>query len=645
MSLELYRKAQKKGEHAYRKALLSGAYPYPQVLEDILSHESQVAEVPIGLHDIPLDFIAGTYTDGRRNSFANNFMPLLDEDTEFAVKWSRLADAHLAEGIQSPIKVYEYFHRFYVMEGNKRVSVLKYFDADSISGNVIRVLPPHNGAKRNRVYYEYLKFYHYCPVLFLEFTELGSYEEFQKFAGKAPEETWSTEEIRSLRMMHYRFRKAFMEVCGTTLTDVTPSDALLVYLHFYSYEEALNTQDFRENLKKIQEEITLLSKDQSVDLVLEPEDAPRRGLFGMFFQENPDRKLNIAFIFHKNPQVSTWAYGHELGMRHLEEKFKDQISVTRYQDITLETIDETLEDAIRNGADIIFSTTEIFIEHCNKAAAMHPKVNILSCGVNVAHVYISCYSARLYEAKYLSGLIAGSVCKDGKIGYLADNPSYGNIASVNAFAIGCQTVNPDAKVYLQWAAKKDADPEKFFRDHDISIISGRDIGTGSQSREFGLYQKTENGIQNLAVAILNWGVFYERLVKSILTGAFNETEKQSGGHAVNYWWGFRADVLDLVMDDDISPATRNLVRFLEKEIRNNLFHPFYGELYSQTGRVDNSDDQVISPKGIATMAWLNQNIVGSIPDISELTPAARALMMIQEETKEKPNEDSGSIGL
>ena len=49
--------------------------------------------------------------------------------------------AHLNEGIREPIKAYEFMNKFYVEEGNKRVSVLKFFDAVSIPGNVTRIVP------------------------------------------------------------------------------------------------------------------------------------------------------------------------------------------------------------------------------------------------------------------------------------------------------------------------------------------------------------------------------------------------------------------------------------------------------------------------------------------------------------------------
>jgi len=126
---EDYRNALRAGQKAYRACVARGQSPYLAVLDDILVNVNIVAQEPLGLVDIPSDSIVGTKTSGRHTAFAPNFMPLLGPDTEFATKWSNLCDAHLEEGIHTPIIAYEFLNRFYVVEGNKRVSVLKYYGA------------------------------------------------------------------------------------------------------------------------------------------------------------------------------------------------------------------------------------------------------------------------------------------------------------------------------------------------------------------------------------------------------------------------------------------------------------------------------------------------------------------------------------
>ena len=64
-------------------------------------------------------------------------------------------------------------NRFYVMEGNKRVSVMKFLNAVSIPGTVIRMLPKRNDTKENRLYYEFLDFYRVTGINYLDFSETG----------------------------------------------------------------------------------------------------------------------------------------------------------------------------------------------------------------------------------------------------------------------------------------------------------------------------------------------------------------------------------------------------------------------------------------------------------------------------------------
>ena len=93
-------------------------------------------------------------------AFSKNFLPLEKNRSEFAGKWVALCKAHLSEGIRDPIKVYEYMNFFYVIEGNKRVSVLKYYDASSINAQILRLIPKYNAEDRDiRLYYKFLDFY------------------------------------------------------------------------------------------------------------------------------------------------------------------------------------------------------------------------------------------------------------------------------------------------------------------------------------------------------------------------------------------------------------------------------------------------------------------------------------------------------
>ena len=154
-----YERARKKGLRSYQKAVMQGRYPFLPALDDILQEAGRMAEYPVGLKEVPLNQVAGTKTRGRQEAFADNFMPILAEKSEFAMKWDKLFDAQMEEGIRDPVKVYEYMWKFYVLEGNKRVSVLKYLDVPVIMADITRILPADHEDPNVQIYDEFVSFY------------------------------------------------------------------------------------------------------------------------------------------------------------------------------------------------------------------------------------------------------------------------------------------------------------------------------------------------------------------------------------------------------------------------------------------------------------------------------------------------------
>ena len=138
-ALAEYQKALKLGQKEVRECQQAGKPVNPAVLSQLIGDAADRA-VNIGLVEIPANRIIGTKTAGRISAFSPGFLPLLGRDTEFAAKWVDLCAAHLSEGIRDPIVCYEYYGNFYVQEGNKRVSVLRYFESPRIPGIVHRVL-------------------------------------------------------------------------------------------------------------------------------------------------------------------------------------------------------------------------------------------------------------------------------------------------------------------------------------------------------------------------------------------------------------------------------------------------------------------------------------------------------------------------
>ena len=630
MSLSDYTKAYKLGKKNYQYRMLHGELPTLEVLDDIIPTKGTFSEVPLGLVQIPIDQIVGTKTGGRSNAFAANFMPILRETSEFARKWAQLSTSHEEEGIREPIKAFEYMNRFYVQEGNKRVSVMKYYGVVSVPGEVTRIIPNRTNDKENKIYYEFLDFYELTKINYIWFSEEGNFKKLLEAVGKGPDEVWNDDERLEFSSIYRRFMAEYNAEDKGKLS-VTVGDAFLAFIKLYGYKEIdqMTTKELKELVEKSWEEFSLLEEDEDVELKMDP-NTEKKPLINMLLPFGIS-SLKVAFIYEKTPGSSAWTYAHELGRLHLDQTFPEEVSTVFYDNVTLDTIDERIEEAITDGCDIIFTTTPSFVQASVKAAIANPNVRILNCSVNTSHRYIRTYYARMHEAKFLMGAIAGAMSEHNRLAYIADYPIYGSIANINAFALGAKMINPRAEVYLEWTAKKDIDVMESVLEKQVDCISGKDMVIPEEaSRFFGIYHLEGDTARNLAMPLWHWGKFYEQMIRTIMDGTWKYDDDPTSKKAINYWWGMSAGVVDVVCSKNNLPiGTKRLVDLLKETISTGKFNPFSGILYSQGGIVQDDPAKSLTPEEIVTMDWLAENVIGSIPKEEELKEQSKPVVSQQ----------------
>lgn len=262
MSYGEYEKALALGQKEYKACRARDISPYPPVLDEVLEGKECRGEVNLGLLDVPIELITGTKSAGRQRAFSRSFYPLLEEDSELAIKWSSLCDAHLEEGIHDPITAYEYLHDFYIQEGHKRVSVLRYFGAVTVPAVVTRILPPMDGSLESKIYQEYLDFYARTGINYLWFSETGCFGRLQALVGKAPEEAWSEGERRDFFAFYHRFLGAYDAKSAKELMGkVTPGDALVMLMGLCGYKamEECTQQELKATLARLRAELRFIA--------------------------------------------------------------------------------------------------------------------------------------------------------------------------------------------------------------------------------------------------------------------------------------------------------------------------------------------------------------------------------------------------
>lgn len=629
--LEDYKNALKSGQRAYRACVARGQSPYLAVLDDILVNVNIVAQEPLGLVEIPAESIVGTKTSGRHTAFAPNFMPLLEPDTEFAGKWSNLCDAHLEEGIHTPIIAYEFLNKFYVQEGNKRVSVLKYFDAVRIAGTVTRLVPERNDSLENRIYYEFLDFYKLSKVNDVHFSRLGGYAKLQTLVCKASGESWTDDDRLSFSAFYTMFRQQFLALGGGGL-NLTAGDAMLVYLSVYRYADACEStpSQMKQNLEKLWDEVKVLTEPQAVALSLEPKQGPGEPLLAKLNIFTKPSELKVVFLHEHNAENSAWVRAHDKGIEALQQAFPDRVFITRKENIEPEVdAEQVLEDVAHDNADVVFTSSARMHTACLKVAAQHPKTRILNCSLNAPHPLVRTYYPRTYEVTYLLGMLAGVMARTDRVGYVAANPVYGIPAAVNAYAQGLKTVRPDAKVVLRWACLPDpAHPLDFSDRPDVEIFYARDNREPEGThRDYGLCRRQPDGtLQPLGLPVWRWDTFYTEIIRSIFDGAWDSDA--AGARAVNYWWGMSSGAEEIDYSKDLPAGTLQLLDLMEKMLSENNLRIFPEDLYAQ-GHVLHSPEAVVySPKELMEMDWLDECVEGALPHYDELDVKTHVLMAI-----------------
>lgn len=624
-NMDHYSKARREGLRVYQAAIQANADPYLPVLEDRVPNLSQLSRLSLGIQSIPLDRVIGSVSQGRSYAFSEGFLPILEVGSEFASKWEQLCESVESEGVNQPITVLEYLGYYYVIEGNKRTSVMKFLNARDIEADVTRVFPPRSADPAVVSYYEYCDFTRETGLFSLLFTQPGSYQKLVSLPGVRAGEQWTEDEILSLRKLYHYFSENYLSM--TKDRSVRPcGDAFLLYLTAFGYQAVRD-----DDMAKTAERIRLMSRefeqrDGRVNLVMELKDssAPKLPIPAIF---RPSR-VKAAFLFNRPVEDSAWNYWHNLGRLEAEEKLGGKVETVPLVIPSRTEFSEEIERLISEGYTAIFATSPVMLNSAVEPALKHPDVKFLCCSLLSNYTNIRTYYIRFYEAKFLLGMAAGILSGNGKIGYIADYPIYGAPAAANAFALGARMVNPQARIYLNWFSASWFNASNPFEDPEIRVVCNRDItAPNHQSRDYGLYLRNGQELLHMATLIPRWGPFYRMMIERILKGTFDLSESRQ--NVTNYWWGLGSGLLDVAFSSRFDSYAARTIRNFCEGIREGSFSPFEGELRDQAGVLRCTADRRLTPAEILCMDYLADNIVGTLPELDELIDSAKPLVRLQ----------------
>ena len=331
-------------------------------------------------------------------------------------------------------------------------------------------------------------------------------------------------------------------------------------------------------------------------------------------------KLKVGFVYISPIGDAGWTYQHELGRQAIVKHFGDKIE-TKYIDSVPEgpEAERVIRDLAQSGHDLIFTTSFGYMNPTLKVAKMFPKTTFEhSTGYKTAD-NVGTYMCRFYEARYLSGIIAGKMTKTNSLGYVAAFPIPEVIRGINAFTLGAKSVNPDIKVKVIWVNSW-FDPGKEREASEALITQGVDVLTHHTDSTAPTMTAEERGVYSIAyhsdmskygpnahltAATHVYGDFYTKTVQAVLDGNWKSEM---------VWSGIKEGSIKLAPINKVVPA--DVVAHVEavtKSIADGSFHPFMGPFNKQDGKLAVGQGKALTDDDLLGMNYYVEGVLGNLP--------------------------------
>ncbi|MDR1691939.1 MAG: hypothetical protein LBR72_01145 [Oscillospiraceae bacterium] len=468
------------------------------VLEPLLTE--MCGEMPLGLYEVPLKKVKGTYAAGRAGALSGDFMPLLKEESEFAAKWEALYNSSLQKGITDPIRVYEYLGYYYVLEGHKRVSVARVLSMYSLFAEVTRLFPQSGATSpEHEVFFEILGENKRRVIRHMWFSKPGRVTELRALTGGDEEKLESA--FTDFRTEYHR--QGFHQ----SIPAITTGDAFWQYAKIYPYDDI-------DNLARCRPQWEMLAHPAPVKTVSDPsEPGSRRLLRGAPPQ--------VAFLHRGTVKTRLSTAAHDIGRYALRREFPD---------LPLTVIDGLRGDNHElpelGKANLVFATDPVLSGLALRVALENRNASVLLYHEEPVGV-TGTYFANTEGASFLMGVLAGTLSRSARIGWVRFPRDFsGRRHDLQAFAQGARAARPYLRVYAGKPGEYPAELLRTWGERGVDTVFLPNPPFGAfrpPIKSFpGVYAHlcslSPSGqlTETLAAAAWHWEEFYRKLTRGII---------------------------------------------------------------------------------------------------------------------------------
>ncbi len=294
-------------------------------------------------------------------------------------------------------------------------------------------------------------------------------------------------------------------------------------------------------------------------------------------------KIQVGFVYVGPVGDHGWTYMHDQGRIMAEEHFGDDITTTYVESVKYgPDAERVMTQMAMNGVDIIFATSFGYMEQMLNVAKKFPNVKFEHATGYKTADNMSVYSSKFYEGRYVQGVIAGHMSKEGKAGYIASFPIPEVIRGINAFYLGATSVNPDFDIDVVWVntwydPAKEADAAKALINQGADIITQHTDSTAplSVAEELGIkgFGQASDMIgfapnTQLTSIIDQWGPYYIKRIQAALDGTWESSDT---------WGGMDTGMVEMAPMTNMPKDVADIAIKITKQINDGELDPFGGK--------------------------------------------------------------------
>ena len=165
--------------------------------------------------------------------------------------------------------------------------------------------------------------------------------------------------------------------------------------------------------------------------------------------EPEEEVIKAAFVYVGPVGDHGWTFAHDEGRQYLEASV-DNVETTFLESVSDVDAEARIRDLAEQGYDVIFTTSASFRDATAAVAPEYPDVIFENCSGFLTDENMGSYFGRMYQAKYLAGIVAGMTTESDRIGYVAPIQIPEIIRLINGATLGARSVNPDVEMEVVW---------------------------------------------------------------------------------------------------------------------------------------------------------------------------------------------------